>query len=130
MAEADGPVLVGHAGERNPLTEVQIARKQSLVTLVTMNRTSRLLFHDVLELGDQPFVPFFVGGLVGEHNVPVAPLVQPGSQLATQGKFRPPQGREQLEPNVNTDRVTLSAVYNGEWPQKRLTGNFCLGAKR
>jgi hypothetical protein len=41
----------------------------------------------------------------------------PTSNWAFQGSFGHLKGREQLEPRVNTDRLTLSAIYNRTWPQ-------------
>ena len=41
----------------------------------------------------------------------------PASNWALQASFGHLKGREELEPHVNTDRVTLSAIYNRSWPQ-------------
>jgi len=41
----------------------------------------------------------------------------PARNWALQASFGHLKGREQLEPNVNTDRVTVSAIYNRPWRQ-------------
>ncbi len=42
----------------------------------------------------------------------------PGSDWAFQASFGHLRSREQLEPQVNTDRVTLSGIYNKHWNEK------------
>ena len=49
MSKANRAVLVGHAGERNLLPDVQVSPKQSLMAFVTMHRAVRLL-HGLLQL--------------------------------------------------------------------------------
>ena len=41
----------------------------------------------------------------------------PTADWALQASFGHLRGREQLEPDVNTDRVTISAIYNKRWNQ-------------
>src|SRR5438034_670522 len=45
VAEADGTVLVRHAGERDALAEIQIAREEALVAFVAVHGTLGLLLH-------------------------------------------------------------------------------------
>ena len=49
LSKANGAVLMGHAGERNSLSDVQVSPKQSLMALVAMHRAVRLL-HGLLQL--------------------------------------------------------------------------------
>src|SRR5581483_4697606 len=48
LAEAHRADLVRYAGKRNALADKQIARKQSLVTLVAVNFAASLLLHELL----------------------------------------------------------------------------------
>src|SRR5438067_920799 len=63
-AEADGAVLVRHAGERNALPNVQIAREQPLVAAAPVDGAFALLAHELLELLDRPLWPFLFVRLV------------------------------------------------------------------
>ena len=45
IAEADRPVLVRHASERDALAEIQIAREKALVAFVAVHGTLGLLLH-------------------------------------------------------------------------------------
>ena len=45
VAEPDGAVLVRHAGERDALAEIQIAREEALVAFVAVHGTLGLLLH-------------------------------------------------------------------------------------
>ena len=48
VSEPDGAVLVRHASERDALAEIQIAREQTFVALVAMDRALGLLLHKSL----------------------------------------------------------------------------------
>src|SRR6266702_6421538 len=72
FAESDGAVLVCNTGERNAVPEKQVSGKQSLMTVMAVDAAFRLLLHQVLELGDQPLVGFFVVGCVLQNDFPVA----------------------------------------------------------
>ena len=45
VSEPDGAVLVRHAGERDALAEIQIAREEALVAFVAVHGTLGLLLH-------------------------------------------------------------------------------------
>src|SRR3954462_8178753 len=60
FAEANRSHLMRDTRERNSLADVQVAREQSLVTLMAVNLTCALLLHEFFELYDQPLVPFFI----------------------------------------------------------------------
>ena len=45
VSETHGAVLVRHAGKRNTLTEIQIARENAFVTLAAVDGTGALLIH-------------------------------------------------------------------------------------
>jgi hypothetical protein len=71
MSEANGAVLVRHAGQWNALADEQIASKQALVTGVAMHGALRLLLHQATQFGDETRVALCVIGLVAEHDVAV-----------------------------------------------------------
>src|SRR5207248_9863847 len=85
-AEADGAVLVRHAGERNALPNVQIAREQPLVAAAPVDGAFALLAHELLELLDQPLVPFLVVRLVLEDDAALA--IDPDAILRVGQVFR------------------------------------------
>src|SRR5260370_25368652 len=49
LSKTNGAVLMGHAGEWNSLSHVQVSPKQPLMTLVAVHRAVRLL-HGLLQL--------------------------------------------------------------------------------
>ncbi len=51
----------------------------------------------------------------------------PTPDWALQGSFGHIRSREELEPNVNTDRVTLSVIYNKDWDQNTWQSLFAWG---
>src|SRR6266566_766173 len=57
MPETYRAVLMGDAGERNLLSDIQVPPKQPLMALVAMHRAVRLL-HGLLQLGLQSLVRF------------------------------------------------------------------------
>ena len=72
VAKPDGAVLVRHPGERNALTEKEIAREQTFMALVSVHRTGALLVEEFFEFLDQAFVSFFIVRLVLQHDFTVA----------------------------------------------------------
>ena len=71
MPEANRAVLVCDAGERNALTHIQVAAKESLVAVVTVNRAVGL-FHYLLQLRLQTLVRFQIVGRITQNNFSVA----------------------------------------------------------
>src|SRR3989475_6268780 len=69
VPEADRPVLVRDARQRDALAEIEVPREQAFVALVAMDATLGLLLHQILELLGQASVPFLVVWLVGEDDV-------------------------------------------------------------
>src|SRR5215471_8073643 len=45
--EADGPVLMRHAGKRDAIAHIKIAREDALVTFMTVDRARALLLHQL-----------------------------------------------------------------------------------
>src|SRR5581483_7017052 len=72
VAETNSSILMSHAGQRNAVAHEQIARKKSLMTLVSMNGASALLLHQLLEFAVQPLVSFLVVGRIAENDVAVS----------------------------------------------------------
>src|SRR5438445_9747801 len=72
ISKANRAVLMGNSGERDHLSDVKIASKQSLVAFVAMNRAVGLL-HGLLELCLKPFMCFKVVRGVSQNDLPVAP---------------------------------------------------------
>src|SRR6266702_7241600 len=70
--EADRAVLVRHACKRNAVTDEQVPRKQSFVTLVAVNAAFGLLLHEIFELGKQTAMRLFVVRGVLQNDFPVA----------------------------------------------------------
>src|SRR5438552_1848040 len=71
VAETNGTVLMGHAGELDSLADIKIAGKQSLVTLMAVHRTGSVP-QCFLQVGLQPAVSFAVVGRVAENNLALA----------------------------------------------------------
>src|SRR3989475_340849 len=67
--EADRPVLVRDARQRNALAEIEAPREQAFMALVAMDATLGLLLHQILELLGQASVPLLVVRLVAEDDV-------------------------------------------------------------
>ena len=86
--EADRPVLVGDAGERDALAEKEIPREETLMALVTVDRTPGLPPHRALERGDEAEMSLLVVRPVGQYDVTVAierhPVVGIGQVLRRQ----------------------------------------------
>src|SRR5205814_7006950 len=55
LSKANGAVLMGHAGEWNLLSHVQVSPKQPLMTVMAVHCTVRLL-HRLLQFSLKPFV--------------------------------------------------------------------------
>ena len=72
ISETHGAVLVRDAGERNTLTEIQIARENAFVALVAVDGTGALLIHQTLKFFDEAFVTFFVVRFVLQNNLALA----------------------------------------------------------
>ncbi len=51
----------------------------------------------------------------------------PTSNWAFQTSFGHIRSREELEPNVNTDRITISVIYNKNWEKKNWQSLFAWG---
>jgi len=71
VAEADGPVLVGHPREWNALADEQVAGEQALMALMAVHRAGTLLIHQLLELPDEPLVAFLVVRPIRQHDAAV-----------------------------------------------------------
>ncbi len=69
VPKANRPALVRHAGQRDSLADKQVAREQTLVALLPVRGTLRLLLHQLLQLLDQTLVPLLVVRPIGEHDV-------------------------------------------------------------
>ena len=61
-----------NASERNTLAKIQIAGEQTLVALMSMDRTFRLLLHQALKFFDQAFVSFFIVRFVLQNDLAIA----------------------------------------------------------
>src|SRR5215469_4549660 len=71
VSKANRAVLMGHTGERNSLSDVQVSAKQSLMTLVAVYRAIRLL-HRLLQLALKPLVCLQVVRRVRQNDLAVA----------------------------------------------------------
>src|SRR2546422_5843303 len=69
VPEADRPVLVRDARQRDALAEIEAPREQAFVALVAVDATLGLLLHQALELLDQALVALLIVRLVGEDDV-------------------------------------------------------------
>src|SRR2546427_6931569 len=69
VPEADRPVLVRDARQRDALAEIEVPREQAFVALVAVDATLGLLLHQALELLDQALVTLLIVRLVGEDDV-------------------------------------------------------------
>src|SRR4030095_6522667 len=77
VTKADGAVLMRHARQRNPLTDEQASRKQSLVTAMPVLVTRRLLLQKVFKLRREPRMPFAIVRRVPQLDVAVMVQGQP-----------------------------------------------------
>jgi hypothetical protein len=67
--EADRPVLVSDARQRNALAEIEAPREQAFMALVAMDAALGLLLHQMFELLGQAPVTLLIVRLVGEDDV-------------------------------------------------------------
>ena len=92
MAEPHRPVLVGHAGQRNPLANEEIAGEQSLVAVAAVNGTGALLLHEAFQFGNEPLVPLAVVRSICQDDsaVPVErdPIVRVGQVFRGEPKIQ------------------------------------------
>src|SRR5918995_6547746 len=68
VAEANRSYLMRHTGQRNALTDVEVAAEQSLMTFAAVDLARRLLLHQFFQLDDEPLVAFFVVRFVTEND--------------------------------------------------------------